>query len=524
MDVNEPRRQIIDRFDWLITLAAFAASLLLYVRTLVPGVVPNDSAEFQVLAYVVDHAHTTGYHIYTLLAKLFITIVPLGDVAYRVNLFSAFCGSLTIGLVYLSGRVLSGSRWGGLAGALALAISATYWSQSIIAEVYTAGCVFTSAILLLVLAWRQTENHRLLFVAGFLGALAIGVHGSNSLFAPAIMLLLLLHKGELRSAWKPAVAGVLCGLILFLAVFVMVDARENNAGIIQSVYQPSISRWDLQPEYLDSITGRFSFLVFAQQWRSAMFSNPGAVIPKNLWNYLETLWGDFSLLGLLLIPIGFASLYRRDRTLFFFYLAAIFVHHLYTFNYNIGDIYVFFLSGYVYLATLMAEGIADLLRYADREPQRVRNIAVPALAAVLLALTIWPHFSDRIDPLQKGEIRFRVNYLPSNQELEGWSDRIRASAAALPDDAVVLMDWSDLYAYYYAAQIEQGRPDLLFMEAYPFAAKDRMADSMFDFLREKIESGHPVYTVREINELRRGGFNYSSVPVGPTRMYSVEIR
>ena len=149
-----------DRLDSVLAIGLGLVSFSLYVRTLQPGLLPNDSAEFQALAYTLDHAHTTGYHVYLVLAKLF-TLLPVGEIAYRVNLFSAFMGGFTVALVYLSGRVLSGSRWGGALGAAALSLSATFWSQATIAEVYTPGSVFTASILLLMLACKIFDCGRL---------------------------------------------------------------------------------------------------------------------------------------------------------------------------------------------------------------------------------------------------------------------------------------------------------------------------------------------------------------------------
>ncbi|MDB5097952.1 MAG: rane protein of unknown function, partial [Cyanobacteria bacterium RYN_339] len=60
------------------------AALVVYVRTLLPGVGQWDTAEFQTVPYVLGTMHATGYPLYTLLGKLF-TFVPLGSVAYRLN-------------------------------------------------------------------------------------------------------------------------------------------------------------------------------------------------------------------------------------------------------------------------------------------------------------------------------------------------------------------------------------------------------------------------------------------------------
>lgn len=109
--LDHTRFKGLDRLDLWLAVGLGLVSFGLYLRTLQPGLLPNDSAEFQVLAYTLDHAHTTGYHVYLVLAKLF-TFLPVGEIAYRVNLFSAFMGGLTVALVYLNGKVLSGSRWG----------------------------------------------------------------------------------------------------------------------------------------------------------------------------------------------------------------------------------------------------------------------------------------------------------------------------------------------------------------------------------------------------------------------------
>ena len=47
-------------------------------------------------------AHPPGYPLFTLLAKLFMTVVPLGSVAWRVNLLSAVSGALSSSFIFLA--------------------------------------------------------------------------------------------------------------------------------------------------------------------------------------------------------------------------------------------------------------------------------------------------------------------------------------------------------------------------------------------------------------------------------------
>src|SRR5512140_322715 len=68
--------------------AVFGAALAMYTWTVAPSVMPGDYAEFQMCAAILGIPHPTGYPLYVLLGKLF-TLLPFGDVAYRVNLSSA---------------------------------------------------------------------------------------------------------------------------------------------------------------------------------------------------------------------------------------------------------------------------------------------------------------------------------------------------------------------------------------------------------------------------------------------------
>ncbi len=513
---------IIDRLDAVTALGLGLVSFGLYVRTLLPGLLPNDSAEFQVLAYTLDHAHTTGYHVYLLLAKLF-TLLPVGEIAYRVNLFSAFMGGFTVALVYLTGKVLSTNRWGGVLGAAALALSATFWSQAIIAEVYTPGSVFTAAIVLLVLVWQKTRKATGLFWAGILGGLGLGVHMSVALLAPAVVILLLLHPRDLGRSWKPALAGALVGLALLVAAFTIVDFRPSNASMMNT-YVSSISRWDMTPDQLDSYWERFTFLVFAQQWRSAMFVDPGNVILTNFGSFKWFFSIDFSRLARLLVAVGLLSLLARSWKLGLFFLSAVVIHAVYTLNYRIGDIYVFFISFYVYLMTLAAEGLALILRGLSRWQWQWIRLAKPVLGLLVIVLALAPLLESRMTMVQEGRARWDFMGLPSDAELKTWHDSIAFNVAALPENAVVLMGWKDLYGYTYVAQIESGRADLLFIEAYPYANKSAMADSLFDYLKARLAEGSPVLAAERLDELQRGGFALKERPVGVTRMYEINLR
>jgi hypothetical protein len=88
-------------------------------------VLPADSGEFQLAGAVLGIAHPPGYPLYTMLARLF-TLIPVGSAAYRINLFGAVCGALTLAVVTRTVRRATGSTVAGLAAAAMLGLSAPF--------------------------------------------------------------------------------------------------------------------------------------------------------------------------------------------------------------------------------------------------------------------------------------------------------------------------------------------------------------------------------------------------------------
>src|SRR5688572_17522990 len=159
------------RSDLAIAFLLFIASFVLYIRTLAPSLLYGDSAEFQTIAYTLGVGHPTGYPIYVLFAKLF-TFIPFGEIANRVNLFSAFCAALTIALVYLTIRKLGGAYVTAVYGSLTLALTPLFWKHTSIAEIYAPSSACLVFILFAVFQWKQTNHSQWLFVAGLFGGLS----------------------------------------------------------------------------------------------------------------------------------------------------------------------------------------------------------------------------------------------------------------------------------------------------------------------------------------------------------------
>src|SRR5215831_4807319 len=115
-------------------LAVASSAFALYVATLAPSLGWGDGAELQRLAVTggnrVDaHAHPMWLWLASLFARL-----PFGEPTWRVNLSSAVFGAIAVALVYLAAERLTRRRSASALGALALAVSHTFWLHAVQTE------------------------------------------------------------------------------------------------------------------------------------------------------------------------------------------------------------------------------------------------------------------------------------------------------------------------------------------------------------------------------------------------------
>jgi hypothetical protein len=290
-------------------------TLALYVRTLAPSLLFGDSAEFQTLAATLGLAHPTGYPIYLLLGKLF-TWLPVGSIAYRVNLLSASAAALAVALLYLLGRRLGCRQSAALAGPLALAVCDLFWWHAVIAEVYTLQVALVAGVLLLLMSWRHTGDWRFLFAASMLGGLSLGVHTTVALAAPAVLLYLLLTARRWAD-WASAIVGAVAGVALALALlsFLALDSHDAQASFYNSTARPWLSRWDLYPDGFATPFQRITFLISARQFQWAAQRISLDDLQEHLaqyWSFLRAGWG-LPAIGLMVLGLVTTLLRRSEH-------------------------------------------------------------------------------------------------------------------------------------------------------------------------------------------------------------------
>lgn len=486
----------------------FLASFALYIRTLAPSLLFGDSAEFQTIAYTLGIGHPTGYPVHVLLAKIF-TFIPVKDIAYRVNLFSAFCAALTIVLVYLIIRKLGMGIVPALFGSITLGLTPLFWKHASIAEIYAPSAACLAFILYAVLHWKETGNPRWLFVAGLVGGLSLGIHTTVVLAAPAILIYLALSPSPQGRGVE--VRGALLGILLFLSSFLFLDLLNSPAGYYNTTVRHAISVWDMTPADFDSPFERLAFLYFPPQFKGQLFNVPLDEVKSRLMDFADTvswnLWlGMIGIISLLVHRKGKPSRWREA----ILFMIAFLTFLGFAVTYNVYDFPVYYIPAILILAVLVGLGVDAIVAVIALIPKLPQFVPV-VLSVLILIVGLYPYkesvvtsWQEHIPPgLDDWEGYFFE--FPDARKLE--SEKI---LSMIEDNAIVFTDWDYVYDLYYVTHILQGRVEMDFHETFPQEGVTQLADSTIEYIEANLDM-RPIYFTERPSYLTK---QYKILPAG----------
>jgi len=333
--------------------ASFAAATLvaifafiLFRSTMLPGVELGDSASFQVMVDSKIISPRDAYPLYFAVADVFHWIVG-GEAARAMNLASVLEAAIACGLIVVAAAELSGSLSAAVVAALMFAVSYTFWSQAVIAEVYALHILLVALTLLLLLRWeREPSLGRLtLFFAVY--ALSFGNHLMMILLAPAYALFVLV---AMPGGWRAALAPRVVVPATLLAI----------AGAAQYLWNLR-TLWftPMPPASLSEGLQKFWFDVTKADWRSVMMAGVSSDLTRErLRMYAFDVHQQFGWLGPALAIIGLGALAWRSPARALLMLLAYAGTVGFALSYNVGDSHVFFLPSHLLIALLAAPAVA----------------------------------------------------------------------------------------------------------------------------------------------------------------------
>lgn len=386
-----------------VALTICAAALWLYLSTLLPGFDLGDTASFQTAIDTPAPTPRQAYPLYFAVGKLFLWLGGgAWEPAYALNVASAVCGALACALLAAAAALVSGSVVAGFVAGLFFAGSYTFWSQSVIAEVYALEALGMAAALVALLAWarRPTMARLALFLATY--AVGFGNHLSSVLLGPAFALF----------ALTTAPRQVLRPMVVALAVAVAALAALQYAWNIAALwFAPK------RPDSIADLFRTFWFDVTKSDWReSLVMTVPSSQRGARAAMYWFDLRQQFGVPGAVLACVGLVWFIARRWRMALLILVLYAATGVFAFNYNVGDTHVFYLPSHVAVALAIAGGIAALLAHGT---PRIVSRAALVVVAVTLTYALWRIYDTYPAVDRSGDDRPRVLFDRFTAGLDG---------------------------------------------------------------------------------------------------------
>ncbi len=504
-----------EKSNIIIAITLGLLSFGLYVKTLAPTVLMGDGGEFQFVPYLAGIAHPTGYPLYTMLGWLWSHALPLGEVAYRMNLFSALWAAITVTLLYLtveravrlaaSGAPRSLSFAAAALGSLVFAFSETFWSQALIAEVYSLNSAFVALMLYLLLQFgaQLQPNEKgskqgaasdtslsatYLLLAAFAYGLSLTHHRTMILLAPAILVFVWLIERRVFRYVKAIKLAVFFFLPLLLYLYIPWRAPHTpylrlplsaEKGLI--LYHNTLSG------FLDHVLG----WVFSSQLGYRV----------QIWTRLamaaDLLGRQFGWLGIALGLLGLLrALFSRKWPFLAFTVLAYLAGTAFNLIYFIGDIHVLFIPSYLIFTLWLALGAETLAEGAGVGIVRIwergyhgvvtgirdRVSVVAIVPFFLLPAFLLVHNYPRLDQSRNYEAR------------DFWQGIL---AAPLPRRAILVSnDRDEIMPLWYYQYIDGKRPD--WMGVFPLIVPQPGYENVGRTIDSLLEAGRPIYLIKEM--------------------------
>ncbi|MFZ1946816.1 MAG: DUF2723 domain-containing protein [bacterium] len=435
-------------------------NLALYVLTLAPTVTFEDSGELGVAAYSLGIAHSPGYPVFCMIGRLF-TLIPLGAVAWRLNLMSACFAAAASGifswatLIFLDRvtRLRPGVERGdpliavlaaSVASGIMLGTALEVWEQAIITEVYAMTLCVAAIDLLLLFYWETAAAaDRGRFFRGLCFTLALGllVHPISIVLVPVALIYMLLTDRRYLTKARPLFEGGICfALGLLPIVYLPLASRRNPAAdwgdpeTFRNLYRLITGGLNVHQTYALSKTAgqaRYYLSLVSQQW-----------------------------FPLLLVPVilGFVMLFRYSRKHFwivatFLVLSAPLVTVATNINvtteapetvdanrWMVSVVYVF-----SYVALCLAAGVGFFCA-ATALARVIRSMRAAAIAVALMPAVFIPLTYTRVD---------MSNYVFAE-------DYARDVFSVTEENALIITGFDpESFPLSYYQAVEHRRPDLI---------------------------------------------------------------
>ncbi|MGY8814426.1 MAG: glycosyltransferase family 117 protein [Gammaproteobacteria bacterium] len=373
----------INKQDFLHATFVVVILLIVYLLSAPRTVVFEDDGLFILAAYYNGIAHPPGYPLYTLLSHM-MTWIPFGTIAYRVHALSALFGALACGVLWLVMRNLLPGKVYAYTASLAYGFSHVFWSQAIVAEVYTLHILIIMLLIALAFKFINSSKQNLIQLSIWIGLLyGLGLANHWPLLFLSTPMLIIIVWPRIRQLLRQ---------MPFLIPSILVGLFPYAWLVFRSQMNPEISFYGPLDSWSD-----FWFMISRAGYQGVDQSLSSGLWDKWMFSIfvIKESARQFGEIGIILILLGFYFQWRvlPIRIIFALILGYLFntviLIGLLGFDYDLLHRYIFRvypLTAYLILSVWLAIGLFAVIGWTRNYMHRYLDIKffIPIAAVFII--------------------------------------------------------------------------------------------------------------------------------------------
>jgi len=340
---------VLNKKTIIFAVFSFLIPFIIYLLTLEHKLIGGDTAWYALEIPAMQVFVPTGYPTFSMLGKL-ITYLPVSDLAYRLNLFSAIFGALTILFLFLLIDRLVKNEPVSLISSLCFAFVFPFWHVANRLEFDTLNSFFIVLVLFSAILYNENKTRRYLYFFFFSLGLSLTNHPIAFFVVPAIVLYVVIINPKIFKSVKAVFLSILFFILPLLSYFYIYIRSLQGYGEVNTLKR-----------LFYYVTGRNVTGVL----HGGHFTDRNIIdVLLLIKDYLKIIYDSYGVVLIIIAVIGFIFLIRKNKKLgicsILFIIFNIIVPTLYLSHANSN----YMLDTMIIIAVYIAFGSLSILNFS----------------------------------------------------------------------------------------------------------------------------------------------------------------
>ncbi len=295
---NKIKVLILSKKTVIFAVFSFLIPFIIYLLTMERKLIGGDTGWYALEIPAMQVFVPTGYPTFSMLGKL-ITYLPVGDLAYRLNLFSVIFGALTILFLFLSINRLVKNDLVSLLSSFCFAFIFAFWHVANRLEFDTLNSFFIILVIFSAIVYNENKTRKFLYFFFFSLGLSLTNHPIAFFVVPAIFLYVVIVNPRIFKSVK-AIFGSILFFILPLLSYLYIPIRSlQGYGEVTSLQK-----------FFYYITGRS----VTGKLHGGHFTDRNIIEVLGVFKgYLNILYRSYGIVLIIIAIIGLVFLIRKNK-------------------------------------------------------------------------------------------------------------------------------------------------------------------------------------------------------------------